>query len=417
MSTPMSHDDKRTAVAAKLGVPSYHIADMFDDHVVYHANGENDGPQKLQRRSYAVHPTTKEVTIGEPDDVQRVTSYEPVTTTMSLFSSVPPNTDTPTGFIEYVGKVGEIGEWPDKNFALTDEEADSAITRFSPVPNDLEHKSSELDGHLGELQAIWKNGKDLIGRSLIPKWLHDLRQGEPIKTSLAWSRHSKQILKNSIVKNPRITDAQMVAAFSAETDPTPPREPITMPTPTTLADKRWIKALNVMHGSNTLPAEFADFLPEDLVVMSTPPPPVPPNPAEVQFAARIRGMETTMLHKEAVNFAESAVRDQRIFPNEKENLIVRFKQAVLDDRGDQVLFAEDGSLQEGERLKAIQDSITLRPKHGLLDPSNINGNVLFTHGGYATIDGGTSGGGTPADQMSPERRKELLDKGSIKPAQ
>lgn len=98
------------------------------------------------------------------------------------------NQDSTSGF----AKLFEIGEYPDKDFSLTDSEADDAISHFSPVPNDLEHKQTILSGKLGTLESVFRIGREIFGRISIPKWLRELNDGEPIKVSLAWSKNSQK---------------------------------------------------------------------------------------------------------------------------------------------------------------------------------------------------------------------------------
>lgn len=60
-------------------------------------------------------------------------------------------------------------------------------------------------------------GTELFGKVSIPKWLHKLHP-DGIKTSLTWSRDNKRIIGNALVLNPRVSDAQIAAAFTAACD-------------------------------------------------------------------------------------------------------------------------------------------------------------------------------------------------------
>jgi hypothetical protein len=108
----------------------------------------------------------------------------------------------------------EAGDYPDKNFTLTEDELNIAAANFQPVANDLQHTNTILDGKLGTLESVYVKGKELFGKVKIPKWLHDLHPNA-IKTSLTWSRDDKRIRGNALVLNPRVPDAQIVAAFEA----------------------------------------------------------------------------------------------------------------------------------------------------------------------------------------------------------
>ena len=128
--------------------------------------------------------------------------------------------DTRTIDGDYVvrsGKVFELGEWADKGFALNEAEADAAIAAFTPVENDLEHRSTILDGKLGKLDSIKRVGTEILGSVRVPKWLDALQGEKPIGVSLAWNAE-KRVMGNALTLNPRITGAQIAAAFSAESD-------------------------------------------------------------------------------------------------------------------------------------------------------------------------------------------------------
>lgn len=131
-----------------------------------------------------------------------------------------PDTVKETEDGEYIlrtGKIFESGSYPDKKFEMTSEELLDAIADFQPVEVDLEHMPTILDGKLGKLEAvaIGANGKDLIGTVRLPKWL-DTQLGEAErKVSATWDRATKKLLKLALVRNPRVKDAALMAAFMA----------------------------------------------------------------------------------------------------------------------------------------------------------------------------------------------------------
>lgn len=114
------------------------------------------------------------------------------------------------------GPIFKLGSYPDKAFSLTADEAQQAIAAFQPVPIDSEHKGSVFDGKLGELQSVALRGDTLHGAIAVPQWLHDLFPDAPIPVSTTWSRGpKKQIIGLALAKNPRVSEAAMMAAFSA----------------------------------------------------------------------------------------------------------------------------------------------------------------------------------------------------------
>ncbi len=114
------------------------------------------------------------------------------------------------------GPIFKLGAYPDKQFALDLAEAQRAVTAFQPVPIDSEHKESVFDGKLGQLQQIELKGDVLYGSIAVPPWLHDLFPNEPLPVSTTWSRApEKQIIGLALAKHPRVSEAAMMAAFSA----------------------------------------------------------------------------------------------------------------------------------------------------------------------------------------------------------
>jgi hypothetical protein len=120
------------------------------------------------------------------------------------------------------GKIFAPGDYPDKDFSATLEELYVAASLFQPVMNDLEHMPTILDGHLGSLRSVeLAPDGSLIGEVEIPRWLHDSMGERPIKDSLQWDRETKTIIGNALVLDPRVPDAQLVAAFTNSSAYTP----------------------------------------------------------------------------------------------------------------------------------------------------------------------------------------------------
>jgi hypothetical protein len=113
------------------------------------------------------------------------------------------------------GKIFEAGDYADKGFSLTSAEMAEAVADFAPVPIDIEHISSPLDGQLGELWnvAVAADGTTLTGDVAVPAWLAHLLP--EMKVSTTWDKGTKRLTGLAIVRDPRVTDAAMMAAFSA----------------------------------------------------------------------------------------------------------------------------------------------------------------------------------------------------------
>ncbi|HNC59272.1 MAG TPA: hypothetical protein PLP33_27845 [Leptospiraceae bacterium] len=130
----------------------------------------------------------------------------------------------------YVLKTGLIfraGEYEDKNFTMTPEEIIDAEAAFEEVPLDIEHNENMglLEGELGSLVAVQasENGEELYGTAKIPLWLDTLnkkksenQENSNFKVSCTWDRKDKKLKKLAIVKNPRVSDAALMAAFTED---------------------------------------------------------------------------------------------------------------------------------------------------------------------------------------------------------
>lgn len=128
-SADNTHSEIRNMVATALGVPSYHIEDMYDDAAIHtmpkNPTGrdlyESDG--KLYRTPYSI--LDGKITLGDRQEVKRRTVYDPVSNFSVAFSA-----GTAQGsLVPYTGKVFEIGDYPDKHFSITPEEADALSPR------------------------------------------------------------------------------------------------------------------------------------------------------------------------------------------------------------------------------------------------------------------------------------------------
>jgi hypothetical protein len=114
------------------------------------------------------------------------------------------------------GKCFEAGNYPDKRFKITPDEMREAAQQFQPVPIDLEHKPSILDGKLGHLLSVQmaEDGKSLIGEAAIPEWLELMVPANKREVSLTWDRQKKQIVGMALVLKPRVSDAALLSAFA-----------------------------------------------------------------------------------------------------------------------------------------------------------------------------------------------------------
>jgi hypothetical protein len=140
--------------------------------------------------------------------------------------------------IERDALIFQAGDYPDKDFAVTEDELDGIVSGFAAVPVKIEHGETPFDGALGTLQSIWRAGKDLMGKLSMPKPAWDfLQHAGAKKLSAAVKRDKTGLTEVSIVANPAVAAAQifhdsdLVAYFSADFDAgtaaEPDAEPVT----------------------------------------------------------------------------------------------------------------------------------------------------------------------------------------------
>ena len=121
-------------------------------------------------------------------------------------------------FVVRPGKVFEAGAYPDKNFSLSAAEMESAVQRFHAAqPVGFEHSPSPLDGFIGDVQRVWHDGKNLYADVALNKHIDAIYRENnlPVKVSAEWDRESKTLVGLALVRNPRVSDAALMSAFSA----------------------------------------------------------------------------------------------------------------------------------------------------------------------------------------------------------
>ncbi|MCW5939905.1 MAG: hypothetical protein KF884_10705 [Fimbriimonadaceae bacterium] len=219
MAARMSHEEVRqmvrTAIVSMMPAgSSLWIVDMYDDECVYGVD-QPDGSTRYWSVSYEI--VDGSVVIGEPTEVSRRSEWAPVTYE-AVFEKILVES---SGDVVATVKVFELGDWPDKKFSLSAEEASEAAAEVeaNPAPVRLSHQRTVLDAHdpwnIGELFKMWREGKALYGLIRFRRWVADALSGQAPKVSLGWSRHPKRVVECSLVLDPRIDGAGLLAAFDA----------------------------------------------------------------------------------------------------------------------------------------------------------------------------------------------------------
>lgn len=316
-----------------------------------------------------------------------------------VFSAVIPDPAIPVdGVIYRRGKIFEIGEYPDKEFSLDEAEADEAIAAFQPVEIDLEHVDTVLAGKLGHLTDVKRDGKTVFGTVAIPEWLDKVLADGERKVSCTWDRATKRLTKLALVRNPRVTDAALMAAFAASDEapadfafPVPGAAPAAGPPAAAAPPQK-----NPMQSVHDYCVKNGAVCAAPAAAPAPGGPPAQMSENEKKMARQLDELQFKADLADARTFADTQVRAKKIFPSQRDKLAEAFAQATRDDRATgQVTFSNGTSTTRTDMLKQL---IGLSVPHKLTEEM--------------VEDEGPSDADFAADpkgkEMSPERRKELL---------
>lgn len=375
----------------------------------------SDGGPELYRCTFSIADDYT-VTLSTPERVIQTSRYEAApgddeddTGTGGSMMSLTFSLDTAAakvadGFVERTGKISHTGNYPDKDIEFSEADFDAATTGFAPVPMDVEHTDSLLDGNLGELTSVWRKGAELFGKFRVPAWLQAIftRDGIAPKVSLSWDRESKRIIKCAWVLNPRVSDAILMAAFNGS-KPGGTRsteagdEPAPLSPPHAATGNDHIPARKAPMKKSILGYLAALFTqaekdaPEEkegepivgLSAVATPAAPLlataapllataapapidmTKNPEYVAMTKRVADLEARDLLHMADTWAEGEISELRALPKDKNRMIAQFCQSARDDAASPatVSFANfDGTVATGSRLDALRADYAARPR-------------------------------------------------------
>jgi hypothetical protein len=124
------------------------------------------------------------------------------------------------GWVTRRGKLFHAGAWPDKALTLTEADLDAEVAAFAPVDLEIEHYQTRglpsiFDGKLGQIDAIWREGADLIARARVPAFVDACWADKGHRISAVWDTATRRLLRAGLVLNPAITDAALTASFAA----------------------------------------------------------------------------------------------------------------------------------------------------------------------------------------------------------
>lgn len=116
-------------------------------------------------------------------------------------------------WIERRAKLFEAGSFPDKGVRISMDDLAALAAGFKgPVPILIEHSDSALQmGFLTRVEAL---GEELFGTVALTKEANDLLEASGAKSlSLGLSTDLSEIREVSIVRNPRVADAELYSGF------------------------------------------------------------------------------------------------------------------------------------------------------------------------------------------------------------
>lgn len=280
------------------------------------------------------------------------------------------------------------GDYPDKQFSLSPEEAEFSVVPTFPITGvelDLEHKPSVLSGKLGTLHTLFPSPQDpwvLSAECRIPKWLDNVLGPEDRKISVAFNRFTKQVVGCGLVRNPRVTDAAMMCAFAKDEEE---KNKVTTATTVQLTGNAEIDKLR---------AEFA-AREESLKKQAE----LEANKAQAEFSGRVAS--------EAVQFADhEIVVAKRALPRERDNLIQAYTTAAKDDARDPTPITFGA--ERITRVDALKRQVMNREPHNLTTEQ-----AALATGTQALFNLQTTPGAQTNGPMAEDRKKQLLQHGSV----
>lgn len=316
------------------------------------------------------------------------------------------------GWVVREGKLFEAGEYPDKGLAVTAADLAAAVAGFAPVPVDLEHVPTLLDGKLGELRSVRvaEDGRTLVGSVALPRWLNDALGSEPVKVSTTWDRLTKKLMGLALVRHPRVSDAALMSAYATfVASQTPPPAPAGggSEKERNMNESRFKRFVRWLSGEG----EEAAFALDDGATVETTMPlsPAPASgdvidpsaaapDAEVErLRAALAAERASRIQGEAVAFADGEIAAQRAYPAEREVMVAAYVQAAQEDLA--VPWPAQFAVNRAtSRVALLRAQYGARPAHSLT--SELVGGETVLPSDPAPKSPG----------MTAERRLELLNK-------
>lgn len=326
------------------------VSETYADQVIFSV--ENPQPPNNTEQFLATYSIAADgkVTLGDPQKVMPRRVYEIVT------FSLDPATFAGKNEIVIDAKLFELGDYPDKNFSLSEEEADSVTVASAAGKRiEFEHMPTVLSGKTGSIEKAWRDGTSIYGTLRFSKWVGEALAGETPKLSLSFNPVTKEVEEVSIVRNPRITDASLLAAFSGETEPKPEeRKGGVMSIFARIAEKLGLQPKEV---ETELRSEFAAASAAESAELKA-------RLAIVEAENKVLKEGQTASFAATVETSAAAIVNRfksegKITPAEEESAKAAFASALIADGG--VKFSADGKPEDGTQVAALKALFASRP--------------------------------------------------------
>lgn len=253
------------------------------------------------------------------------------------------------------GLIFRAGEYPDKDFTITAAELADAAATFAPVPTDLEHMPTVLSGKLGTLEAVRVEGDALYGGVREAAWLREALGSDPRKVSATWDKASKRLIGLAYTHNPRIPDAQIVAAFTAFAGQ--------RHSAADLRDLQTIHDLVVAQGAMCQAMYTKGTpMPEDIEKITVA---VQPDPALAAMQAKFAAMEQQLADERMARFSAEgkqqaqALLGTKITPAQLESVAALFARLIADDHADAATVTFSGADKQPVKTSRVDTLRTI----------------------------------------------------------
>lgn len=119
--------------------------------------------------------------------------------------------------IERVAKLFEAGDYPDKGLSITEQDVQTLVDAFdAEIPVRIQHVDTAFDGMLGCVTAVWRRGKELLGRiRFSPDTWSLIDRCGARRLSVGMQVSPLRLMEVSIVDHPRVATARVFSGDGA----------------------------------------------------------------------------------------------------------------------------------------------------------------------------------------------------------